>query len=188
MFERILTNLVGNAMRYTERGGIRLRAVRVKDAAGADRLRCEVIDTGIGIPKDRQEKIFERFTQADSSTSRRYGGTGLGLTITRELISLMKGEVGVESEVGKGSTFWFEIPFEAAAAADDRVVAADTAAEAAPEGAVPAGQARILIAEDQELNRTFMRQLLESLGVTGFSPKPASRRWTRFSGKSSMWC
>lgn len=168
-FERILTNLAGNALRYTERGSICIKAVCRKEGAGQVRLRCEVIDTGIGIPKDRQGKIFERFSQADNSTSRRFGGTGLGLTITRELISLMKGEIGLESEVGKGSTFWFEIPFEETTLIDSRQDSAIQALPQVHEGAIPAREARILIAEDHELNRAFMRRLFENLGITGFT-------------------
>lgn len=162
--ERILTNLTANALRYTERGSVRIRAeLRGKV------LRCEIIDTGIGIPKDRQDKIFERFTQADNSTSRRYGGTGLGLTITRELISLMNGKIGVESEVGKGSNFWFEIPCEVTDAADAPEKAAASPAAISNPDAISAAHVRVLVAEDHELNRAFMRRLFQKLGVSHFA-------------------
>lgn len=165
--ERILTNLVGNALRYTERGSITINAAAKPDGKGRVVLRCEVTDTGIGIPKERQDKIFERFTQADSSTSRKYGGTGLGLTITRELVALMQGDIGLESEPGIGTTFWFEIPMETATAA--QAESKQAAAGASFADALPAASVRVLVAEDHELNRAFMRRLFGKLGLPHFT-------------------
>ncbi len=167
-FERILTNLAGNALRYTEQGSIRLVATWEDGGNGKGRLRCEVIDTGIGIPLDRQEKIFERFTQSDNSTSRKYGGTGLGLTITKELVGMMQGKIGVMSEVGKGSTFWIEMPFEKTDKPEDRVMSASAQKLVAHAGAIPVDEARVLIAEDHELNRAFMRRLFAHLGISSY--------------------
>ncbi|MEZ0262579.1 MAG: ATP-binding protein [Alphaproteobacteria bacterium] len=164
--ERILTNLVGNALRYTERGSITINASAKPDGAHRVILRCEVADTGIGIPKERQDKIFERFTQADSSTSRKYGGTGLGLTITRELVALMQGKIGLESEPGVGTTFWFEIPLETAQALPD---AGKQAAVVSAADALPAATVRVLVAEDHDLNRAFMRRLFGKLGLPHFT-------------------
>lgn len=103
---QILTNLIGNAVKFTSAGHV---LVDVK-VANAGRLRFEVEDTGIGIPADKLSLIFEKFAQADSSTARTFGGTGLGLAISRQIAELMGGRVGVESSVGRGSTFWVELP------------------------------------------------------------------------------
>jgi len=109
---QILVNLVGNAIKFTEQGEVVIHADPVPDTRTHAIVRFSVQDTGIGIPPERQAAIFERFTQADGSTTRRYGGTGLGLTICKQLVEAMGGKIGVESEPGKGSTFWFEVAFE----------------------------------------------------------------------------
>ena len=104
---QILVNLTGNALKFTHEGEIYLRAEIAEDPGEKAKLHFEVKDTGIGIPKNKQAAIFESFTQSDSSTTRKYGGTGLGTTISRQLAEMMGGEIGVESEEGKGSSFWF---------------------------------------------------------------------------------
>ncbi|MCF7984565.1 MAG: response regulator [Thiohalocapsa sp.] len=118
---QVLMNLIGNAVKFTERGWIE---IRVKPADGADpeapwRLRFEVEDTGIGIAPDDHKRIFESFRQADVSTTRRFGGTGLGTAIARELVGLMGGEIGLRSEIGRGSLFWFDLPLGLAHVAAD---------------------------------------------------------------------
>jgi signal transduction histidine kinase len=116
--KQILTNLVDNGVKFTEAGGVRVGVTLLHRARDEIRIRVAVHDTGVGIPPDRREAIFESFTQGDETTTRTYGGTGLGLTICRQLVELMGGYLEVESEVGAGSTFWFEltVPVSAGAA------------------------------------------------------------------------
>jgi two-component system sensor histidine kinase RpfC len=120
--QQVLVNLISNAVKFPERGHIELHANlaawRHRDQAAI--IRFEVRDTGIGISPDAQERIFERFTQADDSTTRRYGGTGLGVTISKQLVELMGGDIGVESEPGRGSAFWLQVPFRVLPEVEDR--------------------------------------------------------------------
>ncbi|MCP4305049.1 MAG: PAS domain S-box protein [bacterium] len=110
---QILFNLIGNAVKFTHVGGVTVRITSVSADAAKHIIRFEVTDTGIGVPEERLDAIFEAFSQADSSTSRKYGGTGLGLAITAELVGMMGGKLTATSTVGEGSTFAFDIPFEA---------------------------------------------------------------------------
>ncbi|HEX5352999.1 MAG TPA: ATP-binding protein [Rhodanobacteraceae bacterium] len=111
---QILTNLMGNAIKFTQRGGVSVRVSRRGDTATQHELLFAVRDTGIGLAADAAARLFQPFTQADASVTRRYGGTGLGLTICKKLVDLMGGRIGVRSEPGRGSVFWFTIPFEKA--------------------------------------------------------------------------
>jgi len=104
---QILMNLVGNAVKFTDQGHVLLRALLIRASQTSLLLRCEIEDTGIGIASEAQERLFQPFSQGDSTTTRRFGGTGLGLSIARQLTNLMGGSIGVSSEPGKGSTFWF---------------------------------------------------------------------------------
>jgi len=122
---QVLINLVGNAIKFTEHGDIEIRAKLLKEEPTSVSLRFEVIDTGIGIPQEAQARIFESFTQADASTTRRYGGTGLGTTIAKQLVQLMNGRIGLRSTPGDGSTFWCEIPFEKQALASQMLADAE---------------------------------------------------------------
>ncbi len=106
---QVMVNLVGNAIKFTKQGSITIKVERVGGDDQKSRLRTEISDTGIGIPADSINKLFTSFTQVDASTSRRFGGTGLGLAICRKIIETMDGEIGVFSDGGTGSTFWFEL-------------------------------------------------------------------------------
>ncbi len=151
---QVLFNLIGNAVKFTLRGGVEVTMKSI-GAGSAHRLRVEVKDTGVGVAEEAMAALFERFHQADGSTTRRFGGTGLGLAITRSLIAQMGGEVDAVSEVGKGSTFWFEV---AAPCVDP---SAATPAEAGEwlEGL------RVLVVEDNPTNRLIASRMLESLGA-----------------------
>lgn len=109
---QVIINLIGNAIKFTEKGMVELRVSTVAQTVDDTRLRFEVIDTGIGIPKELQQAIFGSFFQADASIARKYGGTGLGTTISLRLVQIMGGEMGVQSEPGVGSIFWVELPFK----------------------------------------------------------------------------
>jgi len=151
---QVLENLVGNAVKFTEAGDVSLEARASYETQSHVTLRLSVRDTGIGIPAERQAAIFESFTQADGSTTRRYGGSGLGLTICRQLAELMGGTIQVASEPGKGSTFWLELTLEKAAAA----------AELPPPSATLRGL-RVLVVDDNPTNRFILRRQLESWGA-----------------------
>jgi CheY-like chemotaxis protein len=153
---QVLLNLLGNAIKFTESGEVSLRVTPDADSAVPTALRFTVSDTGIGIPSEKLGRVFERFTQADSSTTRRFGGSGLGLTISKRLVELMGGRIWAESGVGEGSVFSFAVPFEILAGATLRAaVSVDTG----PEPPLPA--LRILLAEDSVDNCTITLAYLE---------------------------
>jgi CheY-like chemotaxis protein/nitrogen-specific signal transduction histidine kinase len=159
---QILLNLVGNAIKFTPAGHVEI-AVRV-DPAGPDaRLRFEVRDTGIGITDEAQARLFEPFTQADSSTTRRYGGTGLGLAISRRLVTLMGGNIGVISTEGQGSTFWFMVPLSVAQSARLSVTAADHA-DNARLPVLTLERPPLLVVDDNPINRKVAARIAERLG------------------------
>ena len=151
-FRQIVTNLLGNAVKFTEKGHV-LIDVSGEVADGVAQLNVRVEDTGIGIPADKLKNVFEKFAQVDSSSTRRHEGTGLGLAIAARLVDLMGGKIGVESEVGRGSVFWFTapLPVHEAAAADD-VVPVDVTG------------ARVLVIDDNPVNREILLEQLSSWG------------------------
>src|SRR5450432_22062 len=153
---QVLLNLLGNAIKFTQSGEVSLRVTSEKDGSVPTALRFTVSDTGIGIPGEKLSQVFERFTQADSSTTRRFGGSGLGLTISKRLVELMGGRIWLESAVEKGSVFAFSVPLEIWAAAN-RPTAAPV--DTGPEPALPA--LRILLAEDSPDNCIITMAYLE---------------------------
>ena len=153
---QVLLNLLGNAIKFTQAGRVFLKVEPDEDCSVPTALRFTVSDTGIGIANDKLGRVFERFTQADSSTTRRFGGSGLGLTICKRLVELMGGRIWVASEIDKGSVFAFAVPFEVWAAANRPVIAA---IGAGPEAPLPA--LRILMAEDSPDNCTIALAYLE---------------------------
>lgn len=161
---QVLINLVGNAVKFTEQGAIEISVELVAESVDDALLRFSIRDTGIGIPPDVQQRLFNAFEQADSSTTRKYGGTGLGLAICKRLVAMMGGDIGVDSEAGVGSTFWFTARLVRARYEPAPLPAAtDCAAVEARLRQLHAG-ARILLAEDEPINQEVTRELLELLG------------------------
>jgi signal transduction histidine kinase/CheY-like chemotaxis protein len=154
---QVLLNLIGNAIKFTERGGVSVTLEVLEELPRSARLRFTVRDSGIGIAQEHQAAIFEPFTQADASHTRSHGGTGLGLTIARELAQLMGGDLGVHSTPGKGSTFWFDVTLPAC---DAPPVPVDASGVPLPSLA----GVRVLLAEDNEVNRMVLETMLSKLG------------------------
>ena len=154
-----LINLVGNGIKFTEAGEVRIALSHRRREEGDFIVRFEVIDTGIGIATTDIERVFAKFEQQDSSISRRFGGSGLGLTICQQLIGLMNGKTGVKSEKDSGSTFWFEIPLEAAKdSVRDQLEGASTVIKR------PQRQLRMLVAEDNAVNQMLITTQLRQFG------------------------
>jgi PAS domain S-box-containing protein len=149
--QQVLTNLIGNSIKFTSKGEVSVKVSTIEVSETKQLTRFEISDTGIGIDDDKQAQLFEAFTQADTSTSREYGGTGLGLSICKHLVEMMGGTIGVNSILGEGSTFWFELPFEFLS--DDKAYAANFK------------NIRILIVDDNETNCLILKQYLQNWGV-----------------------
>lgn len=152
--QQIITNLLGNAIKFTEQGSVTIRAYLVQQS-----LRMEVNDTGCGISQHDSQSLFEAFKQVDASTTRRYGGTGLGLSICKKLTELMAGQIGVNSEVGQGSTFWIEIPYQAG-----RVQQSPRNIQVATEQIDLQG-INVLLVEDNLVNQKVAQAYLKKLGI-----------------------
>ncbi|MDZ4685065.1 MAG: ATP-binding protein, partial [Planctomycetaceae bacterium] len=162
--KQILLNLVGNAIKFTERGGVTV-ALRWSDAPTAEgRLQIAVIDTGIGLTKDQQNRLFKAFSQGDTSTTRRFGGTGLGLVISRRLAEMLGGDIAVQSEVGGGATFTISLP-DAVAVEPQMASAINSPAAASRHALSVLSGRRILIVDDMPDNRRLISFLLAKTGA-----------------------
>ena len=148
--KQILINLTGNAVKFTENGEIAVRCRLEEELENSYKLFFSIKDTGIGISKENQTKLFQEFTQADSTTTRKFGGTGLGLTISKKLSELLGGEIGIESDLGKGSTFWFTIELKKSDKKTEPVTIGDL------------GKAKVLIIDDNATNLEVARSMLSS--------------------------
>jgi len=184
---QVLNNLVGNALKFTDRGEIGIQVEVLSDSTNVIQVRFTVHDTGIGIPSEEQERLFESFTQVDASSTRRHGGSGLGLAISKQLVDLLGGEIGMSSEPGHGSRFWFTASFGKATPGDvplqKAVIRTAPRPSMKPSQSAPATRAaapikvpapapvtisthfRVLLAEDNEINQRITLRLLEKLGL-----------------------
>jgi signal transduction histidine kinase/CheY-like chemotaxis protein len=150
---QVVVNLVGNAVKFTREGGVSVRVATIDRAAAATRVRLEIVDTGIGMTADGIARLFRPFSQAEDSTTRQYGGTGLGLTISKQIVERMGGSIGVTSEPGHGSTFWVDVPFERSAALPAPTVVAGVAGS------------RALVLESMPASADALVRLLTEQGV-----------------------
>jgi len=154
---QVLVNLVGNSIKFTEHGEVMVQVAKLSETAEDVQLHFSVSDTGIGIPREKQKAIFEAFTQADASSTRRFGGTGLGLTISSQLVEMMGGRIWVESELGKGSTFHFEVRLGTAEPVAERAAPLDTAC---------LQNMPVLVVDDNAINRRILAEMMSRWGMS----------------------
>jgi len=184
--QQLLMNLLSNALKFTPSGKVEIRVGSGESANGVSQIRFSVSDTGIGIPADRRNRLFEHFSQVDASTTRKYGGTGLGLALCKQLVGAMGGKIDVDSEPGKGSTFWFELPLETAIgpavmpvlsaplnlpAQRDAQPLPRLRSESAAKASANESGTPILVVDDNDINQLVA---VEMLRAEGFSCRTAS--------------
>ena len=174
LLRQVLLNLLGNALKFTDKGEVGVRVTLESEAPRRATLRFEVADTGIGIAAEAQRRIFERFTQADESITRRFGGTGLGTTISKEIVEMMGGTIGVHSEPGKGSTFWFTVELAKQSRQED---------EAAPAAALVDRRALVLSSEPETAES--LRAHLSGWGVHVTTVDRSAQAFARIVGSSN---
>ncbi len=187
---QVLTNLIGNAVKFTPRGEVSVLVTLEEETDARAVIRFAVRDTGIGVPGDKLDSLFEAFEQADASTTREYGGTGLGLAICRQLVELMGGQIGVESEEGRGSVFWFTATFEKQPASGK--ITADLAEEKKREVRIlsadfveEAEAVKVLIAEDDLTSRKLLEGLLRKWGYEVVSARDGNDAWAVFQAEDA---
>ena len=174
LLRQVLLNLLGNALKFTEKGEVGVRVTLESETSRQATVRFEVADTGIGISADAQRRIFDRFTQADESITRRFGGTGLGTTISKEIVEMMGGTIGVHSEPGKGSTFWFTVELTKQSRQEDEV---------APAAALVDMRALVLASEPEAAEA--LRSHLSGWGVHVTSVDRSAQAFARIVGSSN---
>jgi len=174
LLRQVLLNLLGNALKFTEKGEVGVRVTLESETPRQATLRFEVVDTGIGISAEAQRRIFDRFTQADESITRRFGGTGLGTTISKEIIEMMGGTIGVRSEPGKGSTFWFTVEIAKQSRQED---------EAAPAAALV--DRRVLVLSSVPETAAILRAHLSGWGIHVTSVDRSAQAFARIVGASN---
>jgi PAS domain S-box-containing protein len=163
---QVLTNLIGNAIKFTKQGKVRVHVKRAgASPEGTASLRFSVTDTGIGISREGLDRLFQGFSQVDSSTTRRFGGTGLGLAISKRLVELMGGEIGVESEEGRGSTFWFVVSLKTAADQEKDKTGESSGTDTGTGPCFAGRQLRLLLVEDNSVNQMVATSVLKIMGL-----------------------
>jgi signal transduction histidine kinase/ActR/RegA family two-component response regulator/Tfp pilus assembly protein PilF len=160
---QILINLVGNSIKFTKDGDIWIRVYKIGQEGNMYELRFEVEDNGIGISKEKQENMFESFSQGSIQINRKYGGTGLGLSIVKGLIDILKGKIYLQSNLGKGTTFFFEIPLEYNRAKEKAAEEEENTIEVRPD--IDLSKVKILVVEDNKINQMITKKILTKMGL-----------------------
>ena len=161
---QILINLLGNAIKFTKNGDIWVRTYKISQKENLYTLRFEIEDNGIGISKEKQQHMFDSFSQGSVQINRKYGGTGLGLSIVKGLIKILKGKISLKSELGKGSTFFFEIPMEKAKASE-KVNIIETKPFGDTLKNLDLSEVKILVVEDNKINQMITKKILNKMGL-----------------------